>query len=142
MPKQVSTLKDSEGIPVELKQISKDALDYGDFYLSEYSKGYTASGRYSVNVLPIQTGTELILEEVNKFQSITKRLYPKVSKSQVEVIKKCEISLGEYMIQYSILSSTLIFYNTPIANVPESNVEKEWNKANTSRESMIKDCQL
>jgi hypothetical protein len=38
IPQQILTLKDSQGIPDELKQISKDALDYGDFYLGEYSK--------------------------------------------------------------------------------------------------------
>jgi hypothetical protein len=131
-----------QGIPVELKKISKDALDYGDFYLGEYSKRYAASGRQSDNTLPMQTGYELISEEVNKFHSITERLYPKVSKSQVEVIQKCDSSLTGYYAEYLFLSSTLLQYNTPIANEPESNVEERLNKFNNSRESVIKDCKL
>ena len=142
IPQQILTLKDSQGIPDELKQISKDALDYGDFYLGEYSKRYAASGRQSDNTLPMQTGHELISEELNKFHSITERLYPKVSKSQVEVIQKCDSSFIGYSAEYLFLTSTLLQYNTPIANEPESTVEERLNKFDNSRESMIKDCKL
>ena len=142
IPQQIVTLKDSQGIPVELQQISKDTLDYGDFYLGEYSKRYAASGRSSDNTLPMQTGYELISEELNKFHSITERLYPKVSKSQVEIIQKCDSSLTRYSVEYVILTSTLLRYNTPIGNEPESNVEEEWNKVNILRESVIKDCKF
>jgi Pyruvate/2-oxoacid:ferredoxin oxidoreductase gamma subunit len=90
----------------------------------------------------MQTGHELISEELNKFHSITERLYPKVSKSQVEVIQKCDSSFIGYSAEYLFLTSTLLQYNTPIANEPESNVEERLNKFDNSRESMIKDCKL
>jgi hypothetical protein len=110
--------------------------------MAEYSIRSTTSDRKPSNFLPMETGYELILEEVNKFRSITKKLYPKISKAQAEVIQKCEASLSQYYSNYVLLSSDILIYNTLIANESGSNVEEKWNTVNTSRERMIKDCNL
>lgn len=164
IPQKVLTSKDSEeipvvveDIPVEIKEIAKNILDYGDFYMKEQSKilahkltpdektllrySYKEYGKKYIPVKMI--GSPLIKEEFDKITFIVERNYPKMDKNEVESTKVCVASLESYVYRYNsefsdAVNSKIILDMEPILNT----FQDEWNTVNALRESMIKDCKL
>lgn len=120
-------------VPDEMKEYAKNVLDYGDYYMKQFAEN---SKTGEVDRQSLGTGMDLILEEMQSANALSKRLFPKLEDESAKVAKQCNTSAAGFMISYAGLSTYVLIPSD------RTDLKTEWDKVIQSRAEMIKDCQL
>lgn len=138
-----SISKKSKPIPSELKEMAQNILDYGDYYMEQASKDESSDIKSRMNIMSI--GSDLMKEEVDKFNYITRRLYPKISDEQSKIIQECNSSIEGFPIYFGLVGFQVFSYWQSSAlgiKMDQLELDKTFQDYVKSRKELIDKCDL